>query len=261
MENRIYPMPLIGDKAPAFEAESTQGKIRFPKDFKGKWVVFFSHPSDFTPICTTEFVLFGAMQEEFEALNCKLLGLSVGTNASHIAWMRSIHDRIEYKGHRHVALRFPLIADMSMEVARMYGMIQPSASTTAAVRTVFFIDPAATIRAVISYPMQLGRNFDELKRILVGLQTIDRHHVALPADWRPGDDIVVPAPATYDGTDASVEGMTCCDWYFCTRPLAETKESPVEGAPKHAAERHATAGKERSEADAPAKEACTAKMR
>lgn len=261
MENRIYPMPLIGDKAPAFEAESTQGKIRFPKDFKGKWVIFFSHPSDFTPICTTEFVLFGAMQEEFEALNCKLLGLSVGTNASHIAWMRSIHDRIEYKGHRHVALRFPLIADMSMEVARMYGMIQPSASTTAAVRTVFFIDPAATIRAVISYPMQLGRNFDELKRILVGLQTIDRHHVALPADWRPGDDIVVPAPATYDGTDASAEGMTCCDWYFCTRPLAETKESPVEGAPKHADERHATAGKERSEADAPAKEACTAKMR
>ncbi len=261
MENRIYPMPLIGDKAPAFEAESTQGKIRFPKDFKGKWVIFFSHPSDFTPICTTEFVLFGAMQEEFEALNCKLLGLSVGTNASHIAWMRSIHDRIEYKGHRHVALRFPLIADMSMEVARMYGMIQPSASTTAAVRTVFFIDPAATIRAVISYPMQLGRNFDELKRILVGLQTIDRHHVALPADWRPGDDIVVPAPATYDGTDASAEGMTCCDWYFCTRPLAETKESPVEGAPKHADERHATAGKERSAADAPAKEACTAKMR
>ncbi len=261
MENRTYPMPLIGDKAPAFEAESTQGKIRFPKDFKGKWVIFFSHPSDFTPICTTEFVLFGAMQEEFEALNCKLLGLSVGTNASHIAWMRSIHDRIEYKGHRHVALRFPLIADMSMEVARMYGMIQPSASTTAAVRTVFFIDPAATVRAVVSYPMQLGRNFDELKRILVGLQTIDRHHVALPADWRPGDDIVVPAPATYDGTDASAEGMTCCDWYFCTRPLAETKESPVEGAPKHADERHATAGKERSEADAPAKEACTAKMR
>ncbi len=261
MENRTYPMPLIGDKAPAFEAESTQGKIRFPKDFKGKWVIFFSHPSDFTPICTTEFVLFGAMQEEFEALNCKLLGLSVGTNASHIAWMRSIHDRIEYKGHRHVALRFPLIADMSMEVARMYGMIQPSASTTAAVRTVFFIDPAATVRAVVSYPMQLGRNFDELKRILVGLQTIDRHHVALPADWRPGDDIVVPAPATYDGTDASAEGMTCCDWYFCTRPLAETKESPVEGAPKHADERHATAGKERSAADAPAKEACTAKMR
>ncbi len=261
MENRTYPMPLIGDKAPAFEAESTQGKIRFPKDFKGKWVIFFSHPSDFTPICTTEFVLFGAMQEEFEALNCKLLGLSVGTNASHIAWMRSIHDRIEYKGHRHVALRFPLIADMSMEVARMYGMIQPSASTTAAVRSVFFIDPAATIRAVISYPMQLGRNFDELKRILVGLQTIDRHHVALPADWRPGDDIVVPAPVTYDGTDASAEGMTCCDWYFCTRPFAETKESPVEGAPKHADERHATAGKERSEADAPAKEACTAKMR
>lgn len=256
MENRIYPMPLIGDKAPAFEADSTQGKIRFPKDFKGKWVIFFSHPSDFTPICTTEFVMFGAMQEEFEALNCKLLGLSVGTNASHIAWMRSIRDRIEFKGHSHVALRFPLIADMSMEVARMYGMIQPSASTTAAVRTVFFIDPAATVRAVISYPMQLGRNFDELKRVLIGLQTIDRHHVALPADWRPGDDIVVPAPATYDGTDASAEGMKCCDWYFCTRPLAEPTKMPEESAPKQTAARE-----QRQTAGAAAKEHCPAETR
>lgn len=219
MENQTYRMPLIGDKAPAFEAETTQGKIRFPEDFDGKWVILFSHPSDFTPICTSEFVLFGAMQQEFEALGCKLLGLSVGTNASHIAWLRSIRDRIEFEGHRRVDIRFPLIADMSMEVARKYGMIQPGVSTTAAVRAVFFIDPEATIRAVIYYPMQLGRNFDELKRVLVGLQTVDKYHVALPADWRPGDEIIVPAPATFDGTEKTTEGMKCYDWYFCLKPL------------------------------------------
>ena len=118
MEKQTYAMPLIGDQAPAFEAETTQGKIRFPEDYKGKWVVLFSHPSDFTPVCTSEFVMFGALQREFDALNCRLLGLSVGTNASHIAWLRSIRDRIEFKGHRNVSLRFPLIADMSMDVAR-----------------------------------------------------------------------------------------------------------------------------------------------
>ena len=230
MEKQTYAMPLIGDQAPAFEAETTQGKIRFPEDYKGKWVVLFIHPSDFTPVCTSEFVMFGALQREFDALNCRLLGLSVGTNASHIAWLRSIRDRIEFKGHRNVSLRFPLIADMSMDVARKYGMIQPAASATAAVRAVFFIDPVATIRAVIYYPMQLGRNFDELKRVLVGLQTIDEHHVALPADWRPGDDIIVPAPATYDGTDKTAEGMKCYDWYFCKKSLAaktEKTKSPV----------------------------------
>lgn len=233
MENQTYAMPLIGDKAPAFEAETTQGKIRFPQDCKGKWVILFSHPSDFTAICTSEFVLFGAMQKEFEALNCQLVGLSVGTLPSHIAWLRSIHDRIEYKGHSKVELNFPLIADMSMEVARKYGMIQPNASSTAAVRTVFFIDPTATVRAVIYYPAQLGRNFDELKRVLVGLQTVDKYKVALPADWRPGDDIVVPAPTTYDGTEQSTDGMKCYEWYFCMKPLSQTdtkaeKPQPVE---------------------------------
>jgi len=222
MENKNCSMPLIGDKAPAFEAETTQGRIRFPDDFEGKWVLLFGHPSDFTPVCTSEFVLFGAMQREFEALNCQLVGLSVGTNASHIAWLRSIHDRIEFKGHRNVAVEFPLIADMSMEVARRYGMIQPGTSTTAAVRAVFFIDPAATVRAVICYPMQLGRNFDELKRVLVGLQTIDKQHVALPADWRPGDGIIVPAPAVFDAAKPTDGGMKCYDWYFCM------KSSPAE---------------------------------
>lgn len=212
-------MPLIGDPAPAFEAVSTQGPIRFPEDFKGKWVILFSHPGDFTPICTSEFVLFGAMQAEFEALDCRLLGLSVGTIPSHIAWLRSIRERIEYKGHSNVEVKFPLIADLSMEVADKYGMVQPGSGTTAAVRAVFFIDPKATIRAIVYYPMQLGRNFDELKRILIGLQTIDAHGIALPADWHPGDEIVVPAPVTYDGEKRSADGMTCYDWYFCTKKL------------------------------------------
>lgn len=210
-------MPLIGDRAPAFEAETTQGRIRFPEDFAGKWVILFSHPSDFTPICTSEFVLFGAMQQEFEQMNCCLLGLSVGTNASHTAWLRSIRERIEFKGHKRVKIDFPLIADMGMEVARKFGMIQPGASSTAAVRAVFFIDPQATVRAVVYYPMQLGRNFDELKRILTGLQTIDALHVSLPADWRPGDEVIVPMKG--EDMERQPDGMKCYDWYFCTKPL------------------------------------------
>lgn len=218
---------MLGETAPSFTADSTQGQIRFPEDFGGKWVILFSHPGDFTAVCTSEFVLFGAMCEEFEALNCRLVGLSVGSVPSHIAWFRSIEQNIEYKGHSRVKMRFPLIADLTMEVAHKYGMIAPRVRSTAAVRSVFFIDPDAKIRAIITYPMQLGRNFSELKRILVGLQTIDQHHVALPADWLPGEDIVVPAPTTYDGTKREMEGMTCFDWYFCTKPLP-LKEKELE---------------------------------
>lgn len=223
MENQTVTMPLIGDKAPSFEADTTQGKIRFPQDLKGKWVILFSHPGDFTAVCTSELMLFGAMEQEFEALNCRLVGLSVGTLSSHIAWLRSMHERIEFKGHKNVDFNFPLIADMSMEVAGKYGMVQPRASSTAAVRSVFFIDPAATIRAIICYPAQLGRNFGEIKRALIGLQTADKYHVAMPADWQPGDDIIVPAPATYSRADAPVEGMKCYEWYFCTKPLPEAR--------------------------------------
>ncbi len=225
MDNQQHIVPMIGDTAPSFIAESTQGQLRFPEDFSGKWVILFSHPGDFTPVCTSEFVLFGAMQEEFEALDCRLIGLSVGTVSSHIAWLRSIEQNIEFKGHSRVRVAFPLIADASMEIARKYGMIAPRVRSTAAVRSVFFIDPDAKIRAIMTYPMQLGRNFNELKRILVGLQTIDKHRVSLPADWRAGDDIIVPALATYDGKSRDMEGMTCYDWYFCTKPLPlKTKE-------------------------------------
>lgn len=218
-----YAMPRIGDKAPSFKAVTTQGSIDFPADYKGRWKILFSHPSDFTPICTSEFVMFGKMEEEFEALNCQLVGLSVGALNSHIAWLRTIRERIEFKGLKDVDIKFPLVADSTMEVARLYGMIQPGASSTAAVRAVFFIDPEDTIRAIIYYPLALGRNFEEIKRVLIGLQTIDNFHIALPADWQPGDDIIVPAAANAADADKAMHdksnGMKCYDWFFCVKPL------------------------------------------
>lgn len=228
MENEVLSMPRIGDKAPGFEAVTTQGKIDFPSDFKGKWIILFSHPSDFTPVCTSEFITFGKLAEEFEKLNCQLVGLSVDGLYSHIAWLRTIHDKIEYNGMKDVEITFPLIADMKMEVAQKYGMIQPNESNTSAVRAVFYIDPEGIIRAIIYYPLSLGRNFDEIKRVLIGLQTIDKYNVSLPADWRPGGEVIAPTPATYaiakERMEQPEEGMKCCDWFFCLKKLPEEEE-------------------------------------
>jgi peroxiredoxin (alkyl hydroperoxide reductase subunit C) len=217
------PMPRIGEKAPEFTAETTRGKINFPADFKGKWVILFSHPSDFTPICTSEFITFGKMQKEFDDLNCQLIGLSIDGLASHIAWLRTIKEKIEYRGMKNIDVQFPLIEDIKMDVANKYGMIQPGASDTKAVRAVFFIDPNGTIRAIIYYPLNLGRNFDELKRALIALQTADKFSVALPADWRPGDDVVVPAPGTMEGAEKRMkqDGVTVYDWFFSTKKLSK----------------------------------------
>lgn len=216
-------MPRIGEAAPAFEAQTTQGPINFPADFKGKWIILFSHPSDFTPVCTSEFVLFGSMAGEFEALNCSLVGLSVDGLFSHIAWLRTIRERIEYRGMKNVEVRFPLIVDLTMQVASLYGMIHPQENNTSAVRAVFFIDPHGMIRTIMYYPQALGRNFDEIKRVLIGLQTIDNFGVSLPADWRPGDEVIVPAGGSYDAVEQHVnnpqKGERCYDWFFCTRPL------------------------------------------
>lgn len=223
MENQTNAMPRIGEQAPSFEAMTTQGRIKFPVDYQGKWVILFSHPSDFTPVCTSEFMTFGKMQDEFEELNCQLVGLSVDGLHSHIAWLRTIHDKIEYRGMKNIAVRFPLIDDLSMTVANLYGMIQPGASTTAAVRAVFFIDPRSVVRAVIYYPMALGRNFDEIKRTLVGLQTIDNFGVSLPADWRPGDDVIVPTAGSCGEAEERMANddpdVHCYDWFFCTKKL------------------------------------------
>ena len=192
-------MPLIGEKAPSFVAETTQGEIRFPDDYKGTWVVFFSHPADFTPVCTTEFMTFAAMQPEFEALNCKLIGLSIDSTYSHIAWLRTIKEKICFNDMRDIEVTFPVISDLTMEVSKAFGMLQPAASHTQAVRAVFIIDPESTVRAILYYPLSNGRNMDEVKRLLVAMQTSDKHGVATPANWKPGDDVIVP-PAGSCGT-------------------------------------------------------------
>jgi peroxiredoxin (alkyl hydroperoxide reductase subunit C) len=217
-------MPVIGEQAPAFEANTTQGKIKFPEDFKGKWVILFSHPADFTPVCTTEFMTFASMEKEFDALNCKLIGLSIDSHYSHIAWLRTIKEKIEYKGMKNVEVNFPVIADLTMEVANKFGMVQPGESNVSAVRAVFFIDPKTRVRALMYYPLSTGRNFQEIKRVLISMQTVDEHNVATPADWQPGDDVIVPPPGSC-GTakervdSADKQGIKCLDWFMCFRPL------------------------------------------
>lgn len=224
MEDQMYVMPRIGERAPEFVANTTQGTINFPSDFKGKWIVLFSHPADFTPVCTSEFMSFGKLQKDFDALNCQLVGLSVDGLSSHIAWLREIRN-IEWNGIKNIDVQFPLIDDITMNVAKKYGMIQPGESETKAVRAVFFIDPKGMIRTIIYYPLSLGRNFDELKRVLVALQTSDNFGVSLPADWRPGDPAIVPAPTTMDALknrEAGKDGnMTCHAWWFCTKKIAK----------------------------------------
>ena len=216
-------MPRIGDPAPAFTAKTTQGDISFPGDYAGRWVVLFSHPADFTPVCTSEFMTFATMEEEFAAYGTDLVGLSVDGLYSHIAWLRTIKDRIVYRDMEDVEVTFPLIEDITMDVARAYGMIMPGEDSTKAVRAVFVIDDKGVIRAIIYYPLSLGRNFDELLRVVKALRTADAFDVATPADWRPGERVIVP-PAGSCGTakermDGEVEGVECVDWFFCTKDL------------------------------------------
>ena len=182
MEQNVFSMPKIGEKAPEFKAVTTQGEINFPGDYRESWVILFSHPADFTPVCTSEFMTFASMEKQFNAANCKLVGLSVDGLYSHIAWLRTIKEKIEYKGMKNVEVTFPLIEDITMEIAGKYGMIQPGESNTKAVRAVFVIDPKGIIRTIIYYPLSLGRNFDELYRVVIALQTADEFSVATPAD-------------------------------------------------------------------------------
>lgn len=219
-------MPRIGEKAPAFKAITTQGDIDFPKDYTGNWVILFSHPADFTPVCTSEFMTFASREKDFADANCKLVGLSVDGLYSHIAWLRTIKEKIEYKGMKNVEVKFPLIEDITMEVAKKYGMIQPGESSTKAVRAVFFIDPKGIIRTIIYYPLSLGRNFNELYRVLIGLQTADAYSVALPADWQPGDDVIVPTAGSCGVAKERMDSksdMTCYDWFFCTKKLPKSE--------------------------------------
>jgi len=214
-------MPLIGEKAPTFVAETTQGTIHFPEDYKGKWVIFFSHPADFTPVCTTEFMTFASMAEEFKKLNCELLGLSIDSTYSHIAWLRTINEKIEYKGMKNVEVNFPVISDLKMDISKAFGMVQPSASTTQAVRAVFIIDPKATVRAILYYPLSNGRNMQEIKRLLIAMQHSDEHNIATPANWEIGDDVIVPPPGSCgsakDRVEKAGEDYNCLDWFLCLK--------------------------------------------
>ncbi|MBN2610641.1 MAG: peroxiredoxin [Bacteroidales bacterium] len=225
-ENQVISLPRIGEKAPEFKAVTTQGEINFPGDYKGSWVILFSHPADFTPVCTSEFMTFASMEKQFNDVNCKLVGLSVDGLYSHIAWLRTIKEKIEYKGMKDVEVKFPLIEDITMEVAKKYGMMMPGESNTKAVRAVFVVDPKGIIRTIIYYPLSLGRNFDELYRVVVALQTADEFSVATPADWRPGDEVIVPTAGSCGVAKERMESkgdIKCYDWFFCTKQLEKEK--------------------------------------
>jgi peroxiredoxin 2/4 len=227
MEQEYSRLPLIGDKAPSFTAETTQGTIKFPDDYKGKWVIFFSHPADFTPVCTTEFMTFASMEKEFKNLNAELLGLSIDSTFSHIAWLRTIKEKIEYKGMKGVEVNFPVISDLTMEVSKAFGMLQPGASNTQAVRAVFLIDPKAIVRAILYYPLENGRNMQEVKRILVAMQHSEKHKIATPTNWQLGDDVIVPPPGSCGSAKERVEAPAAdtkvLDWFITLKKCPHGK--------------------------------------
>lgn len=211
----------LGDKAPHFSAITTNGLISFPEDFKGKWVILFSHPSDFTAVCTTEFLYLAKMTAEFEALNTALIGLSVDSLSSHLAWLLTIQEEVSFAGIKSQKITFPLIADTSTEVARMYGMIHDNVATDKTIRGLVFIDPRGIIRCSQFYPQNIGRNFDEIKRVLIALQVSDAINVSLPANWMPGDDVVTQQPQNINDVEKScaVGAQSSGAWFLSLLPL------------------------------------------
>jgi peroxiredoxin (alkyl hydroperoxide reductase subunit C) len=206
----------MGEKVPDFDAVTTEGPIKFSEWAKGNWVILFSHPADFTPVCTTEFAAFTDIYPELQKRGVKLLGLSIDSIYSHIAWIRTIKEKLGK------AVPFPIIEDLSMNVAKKYGMIHPALSNTAAVRAVFFIDPNFKLRALIYYPMSAGRNMKEIVRIIDSLQTTDKHGVSTPANWQPGEEVIVPAPkTTADAEKRMKEGYNCTDWFLCKKQVEQ----------------------------------------
>jgi peroxiredoxin (alkyl hydroperoxide reductase subunit C) len=217
MSNEIQSapaMPRLNEPAPAFDAPTTHGRKTL-EDYQGKWLVLFSHPADFTPVCTTEFMGFARRHADFQAIGCELLGLSIDSHYSHVAWVRNIKEKFE------VEIGFPIIADLSMRVANAYGMIQPGASDTSAVRATFVIDPNGMLRAMLYYPMSNGRSIDEILRLVKAMQTSDANKVATPENWQPGDKVIVPPPGSVEEASARVASgeYECVDWYFCKKSL------------------------------------------
>lgn len=214
-EHTYTPFPRLNEPAPYFEAKTTQGVKRLT-DYRGKWLVLFSHPADFTPVCTTEFIAFAKNYPRFQDLNCDLLGLSIDSNYAHLAWIRNIKEKFD------VEIPFPVIEDLSMKVATAYGMIHPGASDTSAVRAVFVIDPEGVLRAMIYYPLTNGRSIAEVLRLISALQTSTENSVATPEGWEPGQKVIVPPPQTAEDAEARMahaNGYECVDWYFCKKEL------------------------------------------
>jgi len=212
-ENTCITFPVIGEPAPNFEAETTHGPMKL-SGLKGKWVILFSHPADFTPVCTTEFIAFTAIHEELKALNVQLVGLSVDSVSAHLAWVHAVKEKMG------VQIPFPIIADLTMTVSNKYGMIHKGQSSTAAVRTVFFIDDKGIMRAMLYYPLQNGRYMPEIIRLVKALHTTDKFKVATPANWQPGEKVVVPAPRTAAEMEKRpTEGYECKDWYLCFKKI------------------------------------------
>ena len=210
-------MPRINEPAPDFKAKSTHGMIQL-SDYtaKGKWVLLFSHPADFTPVCTTEFVEFARPHEDFEKRNVQPIGVSIDSIYSHIAWVRNIEENFG------VAIKFPVIADLDQKVARSYGMVHEAVAETAAVRAVFFIDPKGNVRALLYYPLSLGRNIDEIIRVFDALQTADGNACSTPANWKVGEPVIVPAPITQHDAAERVKGgkdLDVKEWYFTKKNL------------------------------------------
>lgn len=213
--NPCCAMPRIGDKAPDFKAKTTKGDIQFSEFAKDKWVVMFSHPADFTPVCTTEMLGFATRKNEFTALNTELLGLSIDSVHAHLGWVSNVREKTG------VYFNFPIIADIDMKISKLYGMLQPNESETAAVRAVFFIDPKKKIRLIMYYPLNVGRNMDEILRVLEALQTSDANGVAMPLDWKKGDKVIVPPPKTLDEMEARLQDNSCekVDFYLAKKSL------------------------------------------
>ena len=209
------PMPRIGDQAPDFEAVTTKGKIKLSDFAKNKWLVMFSHPADFTPVCTTEMSGFAIRKKEFDALNTELLGLSIDSVHSHLAWVNNVREKTG------VYFDFPIIADIDMKVSKLYGMLQPNESETAAVRAVFFIDPKKKIRLIMYYPLNVGRNMNEILRALEALQTSDKFKVAMPLDLKKGDKVIVPPPKTLEEMEARLkdDSIEMVDFYLAKKEL------------------------------------------
>lgn len=214
MDNEKCPsFPRLNERAPEFSAKTTFGD-RSLSDYEGKWLILFSHPADFTPVCTTEFMGFAKHVDTFRSMNCELLGLSIDSLFSHLAWTRNIKEKFG------VEITFPIIEDLKMEVARAYGMIHPGAGDTSAVRATFFIDPKGVLRAMVYYPMSNGRSIAEFVRVLQALQTSDANGVATPEGWQPGQPVIVPPPKTAEAADKRAsEGYEYVDWYFSRKSL------------------------------------------